>query len=200
MHIIGLGTTAQVGKDTTAAYLEERYPLDGPGPFFVKRVAFADKLKEITMSLFELSYEQCYGDKDVKEAVDPRYGKSPRQILQEVGERMRSIINPHIWVDTVFSNVIPELAAQGYNTFVISDVRYPNEADKVHAAGGGVVKITRPGSGTSVGASHASETSMNSYEGFDFHIDNDGSLNYLYSQADALMEVINDRETGWDVD
>ena len=128
MKVIGLGCTAQVGKDTAAEYWEEKYPGK------VKRVGFADKLKQICMLLFGLSYEQCYGPKEVKEAIDPRYGKTPREIMQGVGEKMREIY-PDIWVDTVFYTTIPEWQKEGFDCFVVSDVRYPNRGIKYVASG-----------------------------------------------------------------
>ncbi len=45
MKIIGLGITAQVGKDTAAAYLEKKFPGQ------VKPLAFAYKLKKIALLL-----------------------------------------------------------------------------------------------------------------------------------------------------
>jgi len=189
MEIIGLGTTAQVGKDTVAAYLEKKYLGK------VKRVGFADKLKKIAMELFGLSYEQCYGINEEKEAIDPRYGKSSRQIMQELGQKMREI-HESIWVDTVFYVTVPVLKKEGFTTFVVSDVRYPNEGESLHLRGGVVVKIIRPGPGISVGATHDSETSMNNYTGFDYYIHNDGTLEQLYAKVDALMEEINGRAQG----
>lgn len=181
MYILGLGCTAQVGKDTAADYLEKRYPGR------VKRIGFADKLKKIAMELFGLSYEQCYGAQGIKETIDPRYGLTPREILQSIGEKMREIY-PSIWVDTVFNTTMVELQAAGYDCFVISDVRYPNEADRVHDKGGVVVKITRKGSGVTVGAKHSSETSMQDYKEFDYVIENDSTLEEYFQKIDQVME------------
>lgn len=183
MYIVGLGCTAQVGKDTAASYLEKKHPGK------VKRVAFADKLKQMAMDVFGLTQEQCYGAVEVKEAVDPRYGLSPREIMQGIGEKMREIY-PAIWVDTVFNSTIPELEQQGYNCVVISDVRYPNEGDKVHEHGGFVVRIDRKSGGTSVGASHSSETAMANYEDFDFIVENNGTFEGFFEQIDRMMEEI----------
>jgi hypothetical protein len=183
MYIVGLGCTAQVGKDTAAEYLEKKFPGK------VKRVGFADKLKEICMFLFGLSYEQCYGPKEVKETIDPRYGLTPREIMQGVGEKMREIF-PDIWVDTVFNATIPELEKQGYDCVVISDVRYPNEGDKVRSEGGVLVKVLRDAGGVSVGAGHSSETSMRNYADFDFIIDNNATFEEYYEKLDKLMEAV----------
>jgi len=180
MQIIGLGCTAQVGKDAAAEYLEKLYPGK------VKRVAFADKLKQVAMDVFDLSWEQCYGSQEVKEAVDPRYNMSPREIMQGVGEKLRKVY-PDVWIDAVFNVTIPKFAARGFDCFVISDVRYPNEADRIHKMGGTVVKITREGSGVTVGASHSSETAMNNYQDFDFVLENNGGFEEYYRKLDQLM-------------
>ena len=186
MRIIGLGCTAQVGKDTAAEYLEKKYPGR------VKRVAFADKVKKICMELFGLTYEQCYGTKQQKETVDSRYGITPREIMQGVGEKMREIV-PSIWVDTVFYTTIPEWKAQGYDCFAISDVRYPNEADTIRARGGVVVKVNREGAGVTVGDKHSSEIAMREYKDFDFIIDNNQSYEDYFKKIDAMMEEIDGR-------
>lgn len=183
MRVIGFGCTAQVGKDTAAEYLENKYPGR------VKRVAFADKLKQVCMLLFGLSYEQCYGPVEIKEKVDPRYNLTPREIMQGVGQKMREIY-PEIWVDTVFYTTIPENSKQGFDCFIISDVRYPNEGDKVHKEGGTLIKIVRNDGGVSVGADHSSETSMNDYGDFNFIIDNNGSFDEFYEKLDKMMEEI----------
>jgi hypothetical protein len=183
MQIIGFGCTAQVGKDTAAEYLEKIYPGK------VKRVAFADKLKIVAMELFGLSWEQCYGSQEIKETVDPRWGATPRELLQGVGQKMREIL-PDIWVDTVFNVTIPKLAEQGYDCFIISDVRYPNEGDKIHEMGGVVVKVTREGSGVTVGATHSSETAMNDYENFDFVLENNGGFDEYFDKLQQLMEEL----------
>ena len=183
MQIIGLGCTAQVGKDTAAEYLEKKFPGK------VKRVGFADKVKKISMDLFGLSWEQCYGPQEIKEAIDPRYNLTPREIMQGVGEKMREIW-PSIWVDTVFNATIPELLDEGFEFFVISDVRYPNEGDKVHEHGGLVIKVSRTSGGVTVGHAHSSETAMKNYEDFDFVIENNGTFEEFYSEVDRVMGEI----------
>ncbi len=153
------------------------------------------------MDLFGLSYEQCYGPVSVKETIDPRYGITPREIMQGIGENMRKIY-PDIWVDTVFNTTIPGLEKQGFDCFIISDVRYPNEADGIHKRNGHVIEITRKSGGVSVGAEHSSETAMRDYKGFDFFIKNDYSFDMLYKKIDYVLEEMIGYgiETGEDID
>lgn len=191
MLLLGLGCKAQVGKDTAADYLERKFS-------YAKKVSFADKVKKVGIEVFGLSHEQCYGPKEIKETIDPRYGLTPREILQGIGEKLREIYED-IWVDTVFYTTIPELEKEGYNFFIISDVRYPNEADKVREAGGKAVRIDRAAGGTSVGSDHPSETSLDSYENFDFIIENNGSTWDYFDKIDKLVEDLQygqDREEG----
>lgn len=183
MKIVGFGYKAQSGKDTAATYLAQKFLGK------VKQVAFADKLKEIAMDLFGLTHEQCYGPKEIKEKVDPRYGLSPREIMQKVGEKMREI-HPSIWVDTVFNSTLPRAVEEGFTCLAISDVRYPNEGDRIHEYGGVVARIDRAAGGTSVGSTHSSEISMDDYSGFDFIIENNSTLEDYYQQLDKLMEAI----------
>jgi len=183
MKIIGFGCTAQVGKDTAAEHLETRFPGS------VKRVAFADKVKDVGMLVFGLSHEQCYGSQEIKETVDPRYDLTPREILQGIGQKLREIYDL-IWVDSLFNTTIPEAEEAGFDCAVISDVRYPNEGDKVHTVGGTLVKVTRKGSGVTVGAEHSSETAMRNYTNFDFIIENNESLPEYLEKIDKLVEAI----------
>lgn len=183
MVILGMGCKAQVGKDTAADYL-----MDKDSSF--AKVAFADKLKQVCMLLFGLTHEQCYGPKEVKETVDPRYGMSPREIMQKVGDGMRKIY-PSIWIDTVFYSTIPELEKEGYSNFVISDVRYPNEGDRLKEIEGAfVVRVDRDAGGTEIGADHPSETSMDNYHDWDFIIKNNGTLEEYYDNIDQVLEEI----------
>ncbi len=181
MRVIGFGCTAQVGKDTAAEYLES---LD-PGK--IVRVGFADKLKETAVSIFGLTQGQCYGSNSTKEAIDPRYGISPREIMQGLGEKMREIYS-NIWVDTVFNTTIPNLESQGYELFIISDVRYPNEAEGISSRGGHVIKVVREGVGVVAGKNHSSETAMQDYQDFDFILDNNGTRAQYYEKIDLMME------------
>jgi hypothetical protein len=182
MKVVGFGCTAQVGKDTAANYLQEKYPGK------LKRVAFADELKKAAMVIFGLSREQCFGPQEIKEAIDPRYGKSPRQLLQELGEKMREIF-PDIWIVKVFDQAIPELQEQGYDCFVISDVRYPNEAEWIRKQGGVVTRVDREEGGVTVGAEHSSETAMRNFV-CDVEISNNGTFEEYFEKLDRMMEEV----------
>ncbi len=71
--VVGFTGEKHHGKDTAAKYKEDAL-----------RFAFADPLKEAVMALYDMSYAQVY-DEALKDVIDPRYGVTPRKILQELG-------------------------------------------------------------------------------------------------------------------
>ena len=156
--IIGLGFKARSGKDTVADYLIENYGF--------KRLAFADALKEGCRHIFELNDEQLYGE--LKEVEDDYWGVTPRYILQKVGtECMRDGYSEDIWVKAVGKKIHSDKTSN----WVITDCRFPNEADAVKEWGGLVVRLDRVESGASGGVSkHPSETAMEKYEEWDWKI------------------------------
>lgn len=153
-RIIGLAGAAQSGKDTAGAML---------GGFGYKRLAFADALKDLAISLdpeFEYGGKpwsltrlvELYGWEDVK-----RYVPASRIYLQHKGAELRRE-DPEHWIKKVFAQVHPG------GQYVICDVRYPNEVAAILAAGGIVAQVQRPG--LAAVNEHISETAL---EGFEFN-------------------------------
>ncbi len=86
--------------------------------------------------------------------------RSPRQIMQWWGTEYRRKQNPRYWTQAMLARLV-QLQRMGYSRFVVTDVRFENEADMVHAAGGLIWQVTRPGiDGTSTAeGAHVSATS-----------------------------------------
>ncbi len=156
--IIGLAGRARSGKDTCAGFLTNRG--------FLRR-GFADPLKEAARAIFGFSDAQLFGDE--KEVEDPFWEKSPRRILQLLGtEAVRQQIDDQAWVKSLMRFV-----STSPRPVVVPDVRFPNEAEAIRAAGGTVWRVDRPGiAGVSA---HVSETALDGYS-FDRVLRNDGSL------------------------
>lgn len=101
-----------------------------------------------------------------------------RELLQKLGtEGVRNVIHPNAWVNALIGE------NRGQN-WIITDVRFPNEADAVKATGGVMIRIERPGG---IVDNHPSETSLDNYPGFDFLVSNSGDLNYLSNQAKDIV-------------
>ena len=166
--VIGLGYRARSGKDTVAGILRERHGF--------QHTAFAAKLKHAAKAVFGLSTEQC-NDLPYKEEVDPFWGLTPRDIVQRMGtEAMRGTFGPDVWIRAL------ERTVTGYAVdWVISDVRFPNEAEAIQRWGGFVVRVSRRDDlrGTVGQPTHASETALAGWRGWDYVIDNNGTLEDL---------------------
>ncbi len=139
---------------------------------------------------------------------------TPRLLLQLLGtECGRDIIHPNIWVNSLFADYKSERQTLGgdgvwfttdkdYINFgerfispnwIITDVRFPNEAQAIKDRGGIVIRVNRPGYGTSItdlASAHPSETALDGFE-FDYTINNDGDLEKLISLVRDILEKEN---------
>lgn len=169
--IVGLSGYARSGKDEAAKVLVEEYGFT--------RIAFADKLRDFLLAVdpivgIDFFDHETYRLSDIikdfgwdgyKETVD---ADEIRGLLQRLGtEAGRNVLWDSIWIDAAFHGLDPA------GNYVVTDCRFPNEAEAVRERGGSVVRIDRRGVGPANG--HASETSLDDYE-FDYRIDNSGTL------------------------
>jgi hypothetical protein len=155
--ILGICGRKEHGKDTFADILMAA----APG---YERLAFARRLKDMCVAVFGLSEAQV-SDKMGKETPLPEpvmldsllyqmrewsrlagirehglVAKTPRQILQFVGTEYIREADPNYWVDWV-ADRLARLGPSG--DAVITDVRFPNEADMIRHAGGKVLRVLR---------------------------------------------------------
>lgn len=158
--------------------------------------AFADPLKQTLMQIYNLQYDQVYGD--LKEVVDARYQITPREIMQNMGAIVRKV-HVETWIrktfDTIYAAERGEYVtlhtealrdyretASDTHKWCITDVRHVNEAEAVRAAGGKIIKIHRPSMPLDQFSNDASETAIDDIDP-DFLIVNDGSLEQLGERA-----------------
>jgi len=123
-QLISLCGYAQSGKDTAAAHM--------PG---WKRFAFADALKADLMPLLERI--GC-------RLTEPYHKAMARDLLVEWGRTARKF-KPDFWIRRAFdgrNGIMAEM--QAGHRIVVTDVRYPNECERILAEGGIVVIISRP--------------------------------------------------------
>lgn len=177
--IIAFGHKAQMGKDTAAGLTTEWLH---EHEYEIKK--FATKLKEFASSVVGVD-PRWWEDNDFKNTeVYPQWKtmtcQTWRDFLREVGQKMKSI-NEDFWVNALISGHTPD------SKWVISDLRFPNEAAAVRRLGGVLVNITRPGVPTS---NHESETALDGYP-YDYYIVNDGSREQLAIKLYDLCKKIN---------
>jgi hypothetical protein len=107
-----------------------------------------------------------------------------RRLLQRLGtESIREYYGDDIWVNRGM-----EIADEVSGPVVITDVRFPNEADAIKRAGGVLIRITRPDRDTSGDTAHASETHVDSLPA-DMEITNDTSIEDLWTKAEAVADA-----------
>ncbi len=167
--LIGLAGKSHSGKDTAALGIQN-----------ADMFAFAKPLKDAVKILFCLTDEQLY-DTDLKEVIDVRWNKSPRQLLQETGSLMRSIEK-----DIFVKNMQCKINESKEKIVVVTDVRYDNEAELIRSNGGTIIEIIRPGAITTSQNKHESEKGVTDYL-IDHIIINNGTVEELHKKIKKLI-------------
>lgn len=181
--IIGIAGKSRAGKDLLASIMG----VDG-----WKHLAFADELKRRVREDLGLTLAHTNGG--LKENPTPfknlnfpeRHGEwrhwSPREIMIEYGKFYRQF-DPLFWVRKTFEKINGTTSDENY---VISDVRFANEADAIKNARGALIRLERHESRDALVSEATkldlSETALDNYKGFDFKLP--AELNY--SPVDLL--------------
>lgn len=184
---------ARVGKDTFGKMLaQELFEISGQR---FTLMAYATALKERIQSDFDLEYDQLWGDE--KETEDKRYPKKDggfwtgREIMQFIGTDCFRAIDNDFWTKALFY-IIED---KGFENVIITDVRFPNEAEPVVKRGGYIIKLVRNTDEHDVhGQTHLSETAMDSYNNIDFTVNNNGSFNELHKVAKDVANFLINNE------
>lgn len=204
--IIGVCGLIGSGKDTIADYLVNFHEF--------RRESFANTLKDAVSAVFGWDRILLEGRtkeaREWREQIDPWWAErldmptlTPRWVLQYWGtEVCRKGFHDDIWIASLENKL-----RHSRDHVVISDCRFPNEIASIRRAGGQIVWVKR-GSlpdwwDTAIRANqgnnaavqelkilkiHTSETAWVGTE-FDAVIDNNGTIDDLYRQAEGLLEV-----------
>lgn len=176
--LIGLAGFAGSGKDTVREMLEA----EG----FVG-LALADPIRQMLRELLTsngISDDWMY-ERALKEAEIPELGVSYRHLAQTLGTEWGRSIDPAFWLRLAGAHM-DSLTEDGETHFVISDVRFPNEAAWVRERGGQIWLIDRPG--LAPVRNHPSEAEILSIEA-DQVIDNSGDMDYLADRVVRALEA-----------
>jgi hypothetical protein len=171
--VIGLCGYMRAGKDTVGQVLVENG---------YKRLGLADAVKEMALAINPYIAPDPQKPNRLAQYVAEvgwelaKENAEVRRLLQAIGtEGVRNVIGDDAWLKVAERKIL-----QGYSYpvghWVITDVRFPNEATWVREKlGGQVWKIVRPGTG---GNGHPSETGVDGIDP-DITIHNNGSLDEL---------------------
>jgi len=151
--LIGISGVMGAGKDTVANLIVALRPRE------LRRYAFATPLKEGVKSMFGWTSDQIE-DRTFKEAIDPRWGFSPRKAMQLLGtEYGRNLLRDDIWMHAA-RNFHEESVHQQKGT-LITDVRFENEAEWIRSVAGSViVHVINPEHDYTVPVKHVSENGV----------------------------------------
>ena len=142
-NIIAICGAKRSGKDVLAKYLINKYKYE--------KLSFAEPLKKAVKELFNFNDIQVGIDEDngmgnEKDIIDERWGITPRKALQFFGtEIMQYKINELIpntnrgfFADILVSRIIPN------KKYVISDLRFLHEYEKIKELNIIIIKVIRP--------------------------------------------------------
>jgi hypothetical protein len=201
--IIGICGFIGSGKDTVADYLVNFHEF--------RRESFASTLKDAVAAVFGWDRTMLEGRtkaaREWREQVDEWWSKrlgqviTPRWVLQYWGtEVCRRAFHDDIWIASLENKL-----RTSQDDIVISDCRFPNEIQAIKKAGGQIVWVQRgalpewyddavsANHGHNIGINnmklrkiHASEWAWLGNE-FDHVIDNNGTIDELFKQAQSLV-------------
>lgn len=163
---IGLAGYAQAGKDTAA---------DGLASEGWRHVSFAEPMRRIASAINPIVDYGDHGEIRYNKAIDlfgyeraKQLFPEMRRFLQRFGtDGMRAEFGEDVWINHAFSLI------GNRERVIISDVRFPNEADAIRERDGEVYRIVRPSQEGKTHA-HASEHALDGYE-YDAVLYNDGT-------------------------
>lgn len=175
---------------------------------FVKLYSFADTLKDISINLFGLTEEQCFGTNEQKNSETQYYWKdmfpevrkkfgfkslkecgnkkiTARQFLQLWGTDVCRKIFNDCWVQATLNKIKYEQVPLA----LITDCRFPNEALGAQKAKGKVIKLTR----NIHNDKHESELALDNFNKFDSIVDNHEMT--ILEQNQNVKEILT--QWGW---
>lgn len=155
-QIVGIAGKKRSGKDTLCSMMQAYHPY--------QQVAFAGALWSILLAAdpwidmwteFPTPHNEYYRLTELNDRFGYEYCKEHfpevRRLMQDLGTQgVREHIGPTTWLDIV----IRKIKASPTTSFIVTDVRFDNEAQAIQELGGIVVKLERDSNNTDM---HVSE-------------------------------------------
>jgi len=148
-----------------------------------------------SISCYDVGWDKDWSAQEPSfDTTKPIIKMTPRRMLQLLGtECGRQIIHPNIWCNMLMKEYDKKQIkwtpdgptyVEHKKNWIITDVRFPNEAKAITDRGGIVIKVVRDTSSKDL---HESETALNNYK-FDYIIDNNGNLDDLNIKVGLMLK------------
>jgi len=175
-----------------ADYSEYEYWLDEQSGWEIRK--FAGKLKDIASHLTGIDIEDFEDQEFKKTNLGPEWwticdeGHQPmsvRDFLQKLGtDALRIGLHDNVWVNALMSDYVNDDQTGELPNWIITDVRFPNEAQAIKDKGGIMIRIDRPG--VSPINDHPSETGLDGWK-FDYRIAN---VSDIYTLKETIRGIL----------
>jgi dephospho-CoA kinase len=158
-NIIAICGAKRSGKDVLAKYLINKYNYE--------KISFSEPLKKAVKELFNFNDIQVGIDEDSgigneKDIIDERWGITPRKALQYFGTEIMQYKIDELIPNTnrgFFADILVSRIIQN-KKYVISDLRFLHEYEKIKGLNIIIIRVTRP----SILNNYDSHISENEYE------------------------------------
>lgn len=178
MILVGLTGRAGAGKDTIADRLVEVHDFT--------KLSFAAPLKAM---LAAAGMPEPMNRED-KEKPVPGFDFTWREAAQKLGTEWGRALDENIWIKLVEQHIRYMSRLYGAYPhqvrFVLSDVRFENEAAMIRRMGGKVLHVAGRAVDLGANAGHASEAGVTLADG-DYLIDNSGDIGFTMNQVAAAL-------------
>lgn len=172
---------------------------------------WAGKLKQIASILTGIPVENFEDQEFKKTEMGAMWGMSVREFLQKLGtDGLRDGLHKEVWVNALMSDYKVKKkeggfqrtvkSAEGipydfeyeveYPNWIISDTRFPNEAEAIKEQGGIIVRVNRLQKQYKSVGIHPSETALDNWD-FDTEIHNTRTVDDLIPKVKWIMETYN---------
>lgn len=135
----------------------------------------AERIEAIKKQIPDLSFDDMYENITFNKVLI-----TPRYILQKLGTDIGRAIHSNIWVNSLLVN-------NKDKNLIITDVRFPNEANAIGNREGILIRVNRDGLDND---NHISETSLDDYKYFDYTINNNGTLEDLILSVRSVLKEL----------
>lgn len=193
--LIGISGKAQAGKDTFARHLIYAYGIRTGREFAYKPmyysydalqgivgidvVKFAGALKQIVSILTGILIADME-DAAIKDRKIEGWDMTLREMLQRLGtDLIKNQLDQDAWIKALFSKY-DDISSW----WIVTDVRFPNEAKKIREMGGNLIRINRPGIKL---MDHPTETGLDDWADWDMVVENDKDIDKLMHFANEFI-------------